>query len=88
MRFAFIAAEKAFFPIAFMCRHLEVSKSRFYAWGRRPDCERAAEDRRLGVLVREAHEIGRKAYGSPQVYEELKDRCAGGASCSYFGFVK
>jgi putative transposase len=71
VKFAFIAAEKAF-PIAFMCRHLGVSTSGFYAWRKRPESVRAREDRRLAVLTREAHEIGRKAYGSPRVHEELK----------------
>jgi putative transposase len=74
VKFAFIAAERASFPTAFMCRHLGVSKSGFYAWRSRPDCARAREDRRLAVLTREAHEIGRKAYGSPRVHEELKAR--------------
>jgi transposase InsO family protein len=72
VKFAFIAAERASFPTAFMCRHLGVSKGGFYAWRRRPECARAREDRRLAVLTREAHEIGRKAYGSPRVHEELK----------------
>lgn len=72
MKFAFIAAERASFPTAFMCRHLGVSKSGFYAWRDRPECARAREDHRLAVLTREAHEIGRKAYGSPRVHEELK----------------
>lgn len=72
MRFAFIAAEKASFPVAFMCRHLGVSPSGFHAWRKRPESQRAIEDRRLAVLVREAHETGRKVYGSPRVHEELK----------------
>lgn len=74
MKFAFIAAERASFPIAFMCRHLDVSKSGFYAWRRRPEPTHARDDRRLAVLTREAYEIGRKAYGSPRVHEELKAR--------------
>jgi transposase InsO family protein len=72
VKFAFIAAEKASFPIAFMCRHLRVSPSGFHTWMKRPESRRACEDRRLAVLVREAHEMGRQAYGSPRVYEELK----------------
>jgi putative transposase len=72
MRFAFITTEKASFPISFMCRHLGVSTSGFYAWSTRPESARAREDRRLAVLTREAHENGRKAYGSPRVHEELK----------------
>jgi transposase InsO family protein len=72
VKFAFISAEKASFPVAFMCRHLGVSKSGFYAWSNRPESSRAGEDRRLAVLTREAHEIGRKTYGSPRVHQELK----------------
>jgi putative transposase len=74
VKFAFIAAERASFPTAFMCRHLGVSKSGFYAWRSRPEPARARDDRRLAVLTREAHEIGRRAYGSPRVHEELKAR--------------
>lgn len=72
MRFAFIDAEKANFPVAFMCRHLGVSPSGFYAWSGRPESARSREDRRLALLTREAHQIGREAYGSPRVHEELK----------------
>ena len=72
MKFAFIAAERASFPTAFMCRHLGVSTSGFYAWRGRPESARARADRRLAVLTREAHEIGRQVYGSPRVHEELK----------------
>ena len=72
MKFRFIFAEKASFPIAFMCLRLRVSTSGFYAWCRRPESNRAKEDRRLAVLAREAHERGRRAYGSPRVHAELK----------------
>jgi transposase InsO family protein len=72
VKFAFIAAEKASFPIAFMCRQLGVTKSGYYAWRKRPESAHAVADRRLAVLTREAHEIGRQAYGSPRVHHELK----------------
>jgi len=71
VKFAFMAAEKAHFPIAFMCRHLGVSKSGYYAWCKRPECARAREDRRLAVLTREAYERNRRVYGSPRVHREL-----------------
>ena len=72
MRFELIAAEKAVFPIAKACRVLEVSKAGFYAWLERPESMRRREDRRLGVLVGEAHQRSRRIYGSPRVHAELK----------------
>jgi transposase InsO family protein len=64
--------EKAQFPITLMCRELDVSRAGFYAWCGRPESARAQEDRRLAVLVRDAHERGRKTYGSPRVHAELQ----------------
>ncbi len=52
-------------------RALEVSRAGYCAWRRRPESARAQEDRRLAVLVREAHELGRRYYGSPRVHREL-----------------
>jgi len=72
VKFAFIEAEKASFPVAFMCRHLGISTSGFYAWRARPESKRSKEDRRLAVLVRESHELSRQNYGSPRIHEDLK----------------
>ncbi len=71
MRFAFIAAKMAEFPITVLCRALEVSRAGFYAWVGRPPAPRTVEDRRLAVLVREAHERSRRTYGSPRVHADL-----------------
>ncbi len=71
MRFAFIDAEKALDPTTILCRTLRVSRAGFYAWCGRPPSPRAVEDARLTVLVREAHERGRRFYGSPRVHKEL-----------------
>jgi transposase InsO family protein len=72
VRFAFIEAEKANFPIVFMCRMLEVSRSGFYAWRRRGDSQRTISDRKLAVLIRAIFKRFRRNYGSPRVYKELK----------------
>jgi transposase InsO family protein len=61
------------------CRALGVSRAGFYAWRERPESKRVTEDRRLGVLVREAHDRSRKTYGSPRVHAEL---AAGGERVS------
>lgn len=73
MKFALVDAEKAQFPVAAMCQWAEVSRSGFYAWQERPESAHAVEDRRLAVLVRAAHDRGRKTYGSPRVHAELVD---------------
>ena len=72
MRFAFIEAQKTVWPVKVMCRVLEVSPAGFYAWSDRPEARHEVEDRRLGVLVREAHERSRGTYGSPRIHAELQ----------------
>ncbi len=44
MKFAFIDAEKASFPISRMCHALGVSQSSFLAWQKRPTCRRQRQD--------------------------------------------
>jgi len=71
MRFRFIAAEKANYPVRVLCRVLQVTRSGFYAWlGRRPSSRAAANDR-LQVAIRAAHRQSRGTYGSPRVQREL-----------------
>ena len=72
MRFAFILAEKASYPVALLCRVLNVARSGFYAWCRRPESTHAKEDRRLRVSLRAAWKRSRCTYGSPRLHEELK----------------
>jgi len=67
-----VDVEKAQVLVTVLCRTLEVSRAGFYAWRGRPESTRAQEDRRLAVLVRAAHEAGRRTYGSPRVLRELR----------------
>lgn len=71
MKFAFMAAEKASFPIRFMCRELGVSPSGFYASQERPESTRTVQDRELMGPIREAFQEGRRRYGSPRVHKAL-----------------
>jgi putative transposase len=71
VKFAFMLAEKAHFPIAFMCRHLLVSRPGFYAWRKRPESERSKSNRHLAARVKQVHEESRGTYGSPRVHAEL-----------------
>jgi putative transposase len=71
--FAFIEAEKARFPVAFMCRYLGVSTSGFYARRSRPPSRRAVADAALTSTIRVVHAGSRGTYGAPRVHAELAD---------------
>ena len=49
VRFRFIAAEKASHSVTILCRCLQVTRSGFYAWQRRPESAHARRDRQLRV---------------------------------------
>lgn len=72
MRFHFIAAEKAHYPVQRLCRSLGVTRSGFYAWARRPPAPRTREDARLLVRVRVAHAESRGTYGRPRLTRALR----------------
>lgn len=73
MRFAFIEAEKAVFPIELMCEVLQVSRSGYYAWRGRPESMRMAEDRQLAQEIATIHARHRGRYGSPRILEDLRE---------------
>jgi putative transposase len=75
MKFAFIAEDEVAFPVAVLCRVLDVSPSGYYAWAKRPASARAHRDEELGASVRAAHAASKGRYGSPRVHAEL---CANG----------
>ena len=74
MKFAFIAVEKAAFPVAVLCRTLGVSRAGFYATQGRPPAAREQADAALGVEVAAIHAESRTCYGSPRVHAELRAR--------------
>ena len=71
VKFAFIEAEKARYPVAVLCEALDVSRSGFYAWQRALRRRRRA-DAQLVVEIKAAMKRGRGAYGSPRVHRELR----------------
>jgi len=79
VRFAYIEAEKANFPVTQMCTTLNVSCSGFYAWRARPLAPRHQKDQRLRVEVASIYAEKRCRYGSPRIRLELRDRgyCTG-----------
>jgi putative transposase len=72
VRFAFIHAEKASFPIKVMCRLFEVSRQGYYAYARRPPSARVLADVELCEAIRAIFQATGERYGSPRVLRELR----------------
>jgi len=72
VRFAFIEAEKANYPVDLMCSVLEVSRSGYYAWVKRKPCSRVLADRELSKKIGTIYEVSQGRYGSPRIHKELE----------------
>jgi putative transposase len=68
-----VKANQADYPVAMMCRLLEVSTSGYYAWLNRPPSKRAQEDEVLTERIRHHHRISDGTYGSPRIFEDLRE---------------
>ncbi len=72
MKFAFIHAEKASFPVAALCRLLSVTRQGYYAYAKRPPSARTRADGTLEARVKALHTDNRLAYGSPRIQRALR----------------
>jgi putative transposase len=72
VKFALIDAEKAHFPIDFMCVQFGLSRSGFYAWKKRKPSLRTLSDAEVKAKIRDLHEKCRGTYGSPRMQAALK----------------
>jgi putative transposase len=72
MRYRFVAAERAAFPVRALCRLVGVAVSGFYAWLRRGPARRHEEDRRVSGRIEAIFAASRGTYGSPRVHAELR----------------
>ena len=73
MKFAFIAAEKTSFPVSVLCAVLEVSRSGFYDWLRRPPSSHHTDDERLKVHIKAIFRRHQGRYGAPRIQDDLRD---------------
>ena len=75
MRCAWIDAHRDSFPITAMCRVLQVSRSGFYAWRKRPKSRQSQRRESLLSEIKAIHQEKKKnVYGSPRIHRELKHR--------------
>jgi putative transposase len=66
-----VKAHQAQYPIATMCRVLEVSTSGYYAWRKRGPSRRAQEDAKLLARIKAIHKKSGATYGVPRIHAEL-----------------
>jgi len=79
MRFEFIAMHKKAFPVNVMCRVLEVSRTGYYDWLKRPTSKQELSNRKLDTHIQAVFVEHKGRYGSPRITDELIDR---GIPCS------
>jgi transposase InsO family protein len=77
--FAWIEERKTQWPIAVLCRVLEVSRSGFYAWRSRDASVAEVRREELTAEVKTIHAEVKARYGSPRIHAEL---VAKGHACS------
>jgi putative transposase len=74
MRYRFIGAEKAIYPVTVLCRVMQVSPSGYYAFEKRGPSARATANEMLLVQIKQIHLKSRGTYGSPRMHRELNAR--------------
>ena len=74
MKFQFMQAHRREYPIALMCRALEVSESGYHAWNKREVSKRAQEDQVLAEQIEQIFQTNRGVYGSPRIHAELQEQ--------------
>ena len=67
---------KTQYPIRVLCQALNVSSSGYYCWleRRRSPGPRAVQNQQLVVMIQEVFEASRNTYGSPRIYQALRQR--------------
>ena len=73
MRYAFVARERAHYPLDLLCRLLGVARSGFYDFERRQANRRPDADATSRQDLRACHKASRGAYGRPRLVRELRE---------------
>ena len=68
-----MSENRANYPIAVMCRILDVSPSGYYAWVKRPTSARALMDAALTAKIQAAHTASKGTYGAPRLRIDLAE---------------
>lgn len=73
MRYAFIKAHRALWPVRRQCRLLELHPSGYYAWLREPTSRQTRANEQLLGLIKQFWLESGGVYGYRKVYQDLRD---------------
>jgi putative transposase len=71
MKFAFIAAHRSIWPVAWQCSALGISRSGFHAWLNRPPSPHAVTDEKMVLQVRSSFLESDRTYGARRVWHDM-----------------
>ncbi|TBW49124.1 IS3 family transposase [Marinobacter halodurans] len=70
--FRFVWKHRREHGVKALCRHLNISRSGYYAWVNRKPSQRASENADLLLKIRRTYNASNGRYGSPRVYQSLR----------------
>jgi transposase InsO family protein len=79
VRYRFIKEQHAWHKVTLLCEVLQVGRSGYYDWLKRPPSARAVEDARLWPKILQLHQRRREAYGAVKLCRDMR---AIGETCS------
>ncbi len=72
LRFSFMAKHRGIWPMRWMCEALDVSRGGYYAWLKRPPCQRRRFDEQLTISIKRSFEDSDRTYGARRVRRDLR----------------
>lgn len=75
-RYAFIRDHRSEYPVVFLCKTLEVSRSGFYDFCKREPSQHSKDDERLSAKISDLFSDSRETYGARRIVEELDEPCS------------
>ena len=73
MRYQFVKQHTERFPVAALCRVVQVTRSGYYAWRRGDRSERPKQNETLLSHIRQFFARSRQTYGSPRIWKDLQE---------------
>jgi len=74
VKYTWIEAHRDEYSVSRLCRLLEVSRTGYLQWRRRPCSDRALASKALDAQVAAIHAASNRSYGRPRIVQDLRNR--------------